>query len=115
MAGWVSLGRVEEHEIALGAVGRFWQPVIEWRTVAPRDFAAFADPDWGKIGVSFSVRPYGRSRSLLTYECRVATFDEAARRAFARYWRLIRPFVGHVMRATLAQVRHDAEASPVAA
>jgi hypothetical protein len=31
VAGWLPLGEVAEHEIAVGAVGRFWRrPAIEW-------------------------------------------------------------------------------------
>src|SRR4051812_31197661 len=33
MQGWLSLGEVTEREIALGAVGRFWQPDIQWYDV----------------------------------------------------------------------------------
>ncbi|MEU4769085.1 hypothetical protein AB0H12_38135 [Actinosynnema sp. NPDC023794] len=33
MAGWVGLGEREGREIAVGAVGKYWQPDIEWRDV----------------------------------------------------------------------------------
>jgi hypothetical protein len=45
---------------------------------------------------------------LLSYECRTATIDTRSRAAFARYWRVVRPFVAHIMRATVATVRDDA-------
>ncbi len=107
LPGWLQLGRTEGHEIALGAVGRFWTPAIEWRDVTREEFHSFADRGWGKIAVSFSVRPYGETRSLATYECRTATTDPASRRAFARYWALIHAFVAHLMRATLATLQDD--------
>ena len=50
--GWLSLGEVAEREIALGAVGRFWQPDIQWHDVAGMTagtFAAFTEPGWGRI------------------------------------------------------------------
>ncbi|MFQ1002658.1 hypothetical protein [Modestobacter sp. SSW1-42] len=101
LEGWLSLGRREHRELALGAVGRFWQPDITWRDVGgPAEFTAFAEPGWGRIAVGFSLRPYGRGRTLLSYEARTAVPDPASRRQFARYWRLVEPFVGHVMRAT---------------
>jgi hypothetical protein len=115
MPGWLLLGIDAGHEIALGAVGRFWTPTIVWHDVeGPDDFAAFAEPGWGKIGVSFSLRPYGEHRTLLTYECRTETTDQSSRDAFARYWKIIRLFVGHIMRATLRTagdhaVRREAE------
>ena len=47
--------------------------------------------------------------SLLTYECRTATTDADSRIRFLRYWRLIRPFVAHIFRATVATIRDHAE------
>ncbi|GAA4707260.1 hypothetical protein GCM10023215_55130 [Pseudonocardia yuanmonensis] len=111
LPGWLSLGEVAGQEIALGAVGRFWQPAIEWYDVsgmAPEDFAAFADPGWGKIAANFSLRPYGTSRTLVSYEARTLVTEPDSARRFARYWTLVRPFVGHIMRAALATVAADA-------
>ena len=108
MPGWLSLGELPDREIAFGAVGKFWQSSIEWRDVPLAEFDGFAEPGYGKIACNFSVRHYGAGRTLLTYECRVATTDPVARRKFARYWWLIRPFVGHIMRATLTAVRTSA-------
>jgi hypothetical protein len=108
LPGWLELGCEPGHELVLGAVGRFWTPSIVWHDVPADRFAAFAAPGWGKIGVSFSVRPYGEGRSLLSYECRTLTTDPRSRTRFARYWRLISPFVGHIMRATVATVARDA-------
>jgi hypothetical protein len=101
LRGWVSLGIAPPHEIALGAVGRFWTPSIEWHPVPADEFASFAEPGWGRIGVSFSLRDYGERRTLASYECRTAVPDDPSERAFLRYWALVRPFVGHVMRVTL--------------
>ena len=111
LPGWVSLGQQPNREIALGAVGKFWQPTIEWHNVAPEDFSSFAECGWGKIAANFSVLPCGESASLLTYECRTVTTDPGSRRRFLRYWWVIRPFVAHIMRATLRQIRANAEAS----
>jgi hypothetical protein len=109
LPGWVSLGQDQDREIAFGAVGRFWKPAIEWNDVAPEDFASFDEPGWGRIAANFSLRAYGEQRTLLSYECRTGTNDPDSRRHFARYWWLIRPFVGHVMRATLALAKLHAE------
>jgi hypothetical protein len=111
LPGWTYLGQRPNREIAFGAVGRFWQPAIEWLDVPINDFSGFDEPGWGKIAANLSLRPYGSSSTLLTYECRTTTTDPGSRRLFLRYWRLIRPFVGHVLRATLRQIRVDAEAS----
>jgi hypothetical protein len=110
LEGWVGLGTAEQREVAFGAVGRFWEPNITWKQMAsPEEFAAFDEPGWGKIAANFSLRPYGAHRTLLSYEARTATPDPDSRRRFARYWRLVRPFVGHIMRAALHEVRAIAE------
>jgi hypothetical protein len=108
LPGWVSLGIAPRHEIALGAVGRFWTPSIEWHDVSAAEFPTFAEPGWGRIVASFSLRGYGDRRTLATYECRTAVPDAESRKAFLRYWTLIRPFVGHIMRATLQSLATNA-------
>lgn len=110
LPGWLILGEAQDREIVFGAVGKFWQPVIEWRDVAQADFVDFAEPGWGKIAANLSVLPYGADSTLLSYECRTTTTDPESRTQFLRYWWLIRPFVGHIMRATVNQIKANAEA-----
>lgn len=114
LPGWLPLGERPNQELAFGAVGKFWRPVIEWRDVAPVDFAGFAEPGWGKIAANFAVAPYGAGHTLLSYQCRTATTDPGSRRRFVRYWWLVRPFVAHIMRATLNAIKADAEAAAMA-
>jgi len=109
LPGWVVLGEQPGYELVFGAVGKFWQPNIEWRDVAAEDFAAFAEPGWGKIAASFSVVPYGERASLLTYECRTTTTDSRSRQKFLRYWELMRPFIAHILRATVRTIRDNTE------
>ncbi|MFI5589515.1 nitroreductase/quinone reductase family protein [Amycolatopsis sp. NPDC051758] len=113
LPGWLPLGETPGREVVLGAVGRFWQPDIQWYDVGamtPAEFTAFAEPGWGRIAAGFSLRPYGPARTLVTYEARTATADPASARRFARYWWLVRPFVRVVMQAALRTIRQDAEA-----
>jgi len=105
---WVLLGERTGHEIALGAAGRFWTPVIRWIPVRPDEFADFEKPGFGRIGMAFSVRPYGDHRSVVTYEVRTALPDPATRRAFGRYWFTVRPFVRQVSRGMLKAIRDRA-------
>jgi hypothetical protein len=109
LPGWVYLGAVPGLEIAFGAVGKFWQPNIEWRDVPAGQFAGFAEPGWGKIACHFLIRSAGPGSAVVSYECRTATTDPGARSSMARYWWIIRPFVGHIMRATLRTIRANAE------
>ena len=108
LPGWLFLGEIPGQEIAFGAVGKFWKADIEWRDVPREDFATFSEPGWGKIGCHVRVRANGPGRSTLTYQCRTATTDTEARKQMARYWWLIRPFVGPIMRATLRTINVNA-------
>jgi hypothetical protein len=112
MPGWLMLGERAGDEIAFGAVGVFWRGEIRWENVAAEEFATFNTPGYGKIACNFSVLPYGADRTVLTFECRVATNDGQSRRAFMRYWTVIRPFVGHIMRAALATIAKNAGPVP---
>lgn len=109
LPGWLMLGERPGREIVFGAVGKIWQPVIEWRDMSSTEFSDFTEPGWGKVAANFSVSRYGERLSLLTYECRTVTTDPESRRHFARYWHLIRPFVGHIMRATVNKIKTEAE------
>jgi hypothetical protein len=108
LPGWLPLGERKGVETAFGAVGRFWVGTIEWRDVPLTQFAGFDEPGYGKIACNLSVRPYGADRTLLTYECRVATTDPTSHRRFRRYWTVVDPFVAHIMRATVKQIGRDA-------
>jgi hypothetical protein len=47
--GWILLGERAGHEIALGLVGKFWRPVIEFARIASADeFRDFAEPGFAK-------------------------------------------------------------------
>lgn len=110
LPGWVVLGEEPEREFAFGAIGVFWKPEITWQGVTSAEFADFAEPGYGKIAACFALVPYGPSRTLVAYEVRTATTSPDAARGFGRYWRLVRPFVRHILRASLRTLKHDVEA-----
>jgi hypothetical protein len=107
--GWVLLGEEPGVELLVGAVGRFWQRDYGWHPVTPEQFTAFDDPGFAKLAVSFQVRADGPEQSILRYEARTATTDDAAREKFGRYWRIIQPGVTIVMRRALKRIRDEAE------
>ena len=86
--GWILLGERPHDEIALGLVGRFWRPVIQFAEVTADGFRSFYEPGYAKTIYSLSVRPIDESHTLLTGAMRTATTDERARRWFRRYWTL---------------------------
>jgi len=85
--GSVLLGVREQNEIALGLVGKFWRPVIEFASVPSAAlFRDFAEPGFAKTVYALSVRELGPRRTLLSGVMRTQTTDEHARRWFRRYW-----------------------------
>ncbi|HST34653.1 MAG TPA: hypothetical protein VLJ80_14160 [Solirubrobacteraceae bacterium] len=108
--GWTLLGERACEEIALGLVGRFWRPVIEYAEVDRDGFEAFDEPGYAKTVYSLSVRPLGERRTLLSGLMRTATTDEHARRWFRRYWTFGVGSGAHLLVAGLLEVaREDAE------
>jgi hypothetical protein len=84
--GWVLLGQRPE-EIALGLVGKFWRPVIEFAQVeGAEEFREFDEPGFAKTVYALSARPLNSDRTILSGLMRTATTDEHARRWFRRYW-----------------------------
>ena len=105
---WVLLGEDAPNEIAFGVIGRFWAGETAWRQIDASEFRDFAEPGYARIACGFSFRPYGEARTLVTYESRTQAVDPQARRGFLRYWRLVSPGAGLIMRAQLAEVAKNA-------
>jgi hypothetical protein len=111
--GWTLLDEREGEQIALGLVGKFWRPVIEYADVPAKDFTAFDEPGYAKTIYQLSVRPINDG-TLLSGLMRTATTDEHARDWFRRYWTFGVGSGAHVLvQALLDSVREDAEASVV--
>ncbi|QRP50358.1 hypothetical protein [Amycolatopsis sp. FDAARGOS 1241] len=89
---WTLLGEHPGTEFAVGVAGKFWRPVITLRRVEPEDFEKFSEPGYGKLVITFGVRPYGVHRSLLTIDSRVQLTDPQSWLKFRRYWRVAYPF-----------------------
>ena len=106
---WVALGETPGRELAFGAVGKVWKPAIEWRRIEPEAFTGFEEPGWAKMAAAFTVHPYGTRRSLLVYEARTVCTDPESTARFGRYWTLVSPGVGIVLRAALQSVKTAAE------
>lgn len=86
LGGWVLLDERRNEEIALGLVGKFWLPVIEYATVSRETFSDFAQPGYAKTVYALSVRRLDDDRTLLTGVMRTATTDASARQWFRNYW-----------------------------
>ncbi len=109
--GFVLLAEQPPREIVLGLAGRFWTPAGGVTRFDPAEFRGFARPGMAVAAWNFTILPTDEG-SLIATETRVRCTDDAARRSFGRYWRVIRPFSGLVRREALRAIRRTAESSP---
>jgi hypothetical protein len=86
--GWLLLGERPNEELALGLVGRFWQPIITFAEVSAAEFARFNEPNYAKTVYSLSVTAVDSERTFLRGTMQTATTDAHARRRFRQYWTL---------------------------
>lgn len=94
-----------------GAAGRFWSPTRNSPT--PLDDAqAFVEHEAaGTVKAAFSLEVVESGTStLVTTETRIVGTDRAARRAFGRYWLIIRGPSGLIRRSWLAAIDRRARA-----
>lgn len=108
--GFVLLGQDPPRELVLGLVARPWTLLGGIRRIDADGFRRFDRPGYARIGWSFLVEARGRASRLVT-ETRIRCTDEAGRRRFRRYWRLIAPFSGAVRREALLLIKRDAESA----
>jgi hypothetical protein len=109
--GWILLGEHPGEELALGLVGKFWRPVIQYADVDADQFTAFGEPGWAKTVYALSVTAIDGEHTLLRAVMRTAATDEQARRWFRRYWTLGVGSGAHVLvHGLLEVIREDAEA-----
>ncbi|HSA57046.1 MAG TPA: hypothetical protein VLE53_15140 [Gemmatimonadaceae bacterium] len=104
---WIRLGEEAPHEIAFGAIGRFWGGETKWETIDQREFATFSRPGFARVGCNLLLHDLGDGAVLLSYAARTRATDAASQRAFLRYWRVTSPFIGVVMRALLTVIERD--------
>lgn len=97
-------------ELVVGAIGKVWQPSIEFLDLSPSRFADFAEHDYGKVAWNVRVSPEARGTRVLI-DVRVKLPDERTARKFRRYWRFIGPFSGLIRRRTLGRARRELEAA----
>jgi hypothetical protein len=113
--GWILLGERAGEEIALGLVGKFWRPVIEFASISSaEEFRRFAEPGFAKTVYALSVRAIDADRTQLSGVMRTATTDEHARRWFRRYWTFgvgsgAHLLVGSLLEAARRSAERDSE------
>ncbi|MEV0352633.1 hypothetical protein AB0H88_43335 [Nonomuraea sp. NPDC050680] len=95
-------------ELVVGTVGQWWRLGRAERTPAIGDvaaFRAFDQPGYAKATFSFLLDDAGPGRVRLVTETRVLATSPDARRAFRRYWIVIRLGSGLIRRVMLSAIR----------
>jgi hypothetical protein len=95
-------------ELVVGAVGRFWRADGGIERVRPEEFVTSDAPRVAKAAINFHTRAVSGG-TVLTTETRIKATDDAARRTFGRYWRVVMPGSAAIRRAWLRAIRRRAE------
>ena len=96
------------HELAAGAIGKVWRPVIPFVHVADAAaYAAFSEAGYIKVAWALRVVAERADTSRVEFELRVAATDEDALKKFKRYFRLIGPASRFIRHLLLAQLERD--------
>jgi hypothetical protein len=109
--GFTMLARTDD-EVVAATIGRPWSPSggrpprLGDQADPTQYFVDFCAPGWAKMIISFRAHA-----GELTTETRVLLTDDRSRRAFRRYWLLIRPFSGLIRRRWLAAIARRADES----
>jgi len=109
--GFVLLDERAPHEFVLGLVGRFWTPTGGIERIDAAEVGVFDKPGMAVAAWNFTILPTDEG-SLIATETRVRCTDDAARRSFGRYWRVVKPFSGLIRMEALRVIRRTAESSP---
>jgi hypothetical protein len=109
--GAIVLEDASNDGVVLGLTGQFWRLRGDRDLGRPgnaEEFLAYDRPDVCKAVIDFRIAELRPGRCRLSTETRVHVADPAARRAFRRYWLVIRPFSGLIRILFLRAVRRHA-------
>lgn len=106
-SGFLLLAESPPHELVFGTIG-FGGPLAA-SNPTPEGFRNFDKPGHAKIAMNFLVTPIANGSTRLRTETRAYATDDAARRGFATYWRVIYPGSSIIRIMWLRAIRARAE------
>lgn len=107
-SGFVVLAEAPGREIVYGLVGPVWSLRFKPGPFDRDSFGSLVILDGVKIAFSVSVARRGRRKTAIATETRVVACNEASRRRFLRYWRVVGPFSGVIRVLMLREMRSAA-------
>jgi hypothetical protein len=108
-AGFLSLDVSNRDELVFGMVGRPWIEEPPPRVQSADQFLAFSSPGHVRVAFDFRIVDEGAGVVRISTETRILGNDAAARRVFARYWRLVYPGSAIIRRVWLDAIVARAE------
>lgn len=106
---FTTLGEVRGREIVQGTIGQWWRLGRADNFPGGDDFAVFDRPGYAKGTFSFELQDAGPGQVRLITETRVKATSPDARRAFLRYWVVIRLGSGLIRRLILLSIRQKSQ------
>ncbi|MFI6326109.1 hypothetical protein ACIBG8_51920 [Nonomuraea sp. NPDC050556] len=106
---FTTLAEVQGREVVQGTIGQWWRLGRADNFPAGDDFAVFDRPGYARGTFSFELQDAGAGRVRLITETRVKATSPDARRAFLRYWVVIRLGSGLIRRLILLAIRRKSE------
>jgi hypothetical protein len=107
--GWRVLAEEPGRLLITGAACQPWNANVTFASVAPAQFAAFAEPDQVKLAWTLETEPLEPLLTRLATETRAAATDAPARAKFLRYWGFFSPGIVTLRWVLLRAVRREAE------
>ncbi|MEM8488055.1 MAG: hypothetical protein AAF564_21070 [Bacteroidota bacterium] len=107
---FAKLEEIENQDLLLGIIGRFWSLDGDLQQTDPTHFLQFNTPGYARAAWRFSLNESEPGRTLLSTETRVQCTDLNSARRFKLYWRVVGPFSGLIRREMLRIIKKNAEA-----
>jgi hypothetical protein len=107
--GWGILAERPGRELVAGSVTQPWKGNVIFTPVAADRFVTFSEPDLVKIVWTLEAEPLGPALTRFRTETRVLATDDAARKKFARYWRMFGAGIVVIRWLVLPALRREAE------
>lgn len=104
------LKQLENREVVIGIIGRFWKAVPDPVTIRSLDeFLLFENEGYCKAAMNFRIEEIGNRDCRVTTETRVIAYGGRARARFEEYWGLVGPFSGLIRKEMLKKIKKEAE------
>lgn len=115
--GFTRLGEQDSREVVFGLIvpekiGRVWHKSsnLDAPISNSKEFFAFNNPGYLKVVANLLVKDSGTPGIvIMRTESRTRALSDHARKSFAPYWRIIRPFSGLIRRLWLKGIKRRAE------